>query len=398
MPKSTPESSPKCKKLSKTLADTDLHNKKVTLVITRLDRGGSAELTQQLAAGLTKRGFQVLLISGKTIEPLWDPLQYAQANGFSIQFVESLIRPLQPFKDFQAFLQLVAIFRTFRPDILHTNSSKAGILGRLAGHYCRIPKIFHSPHGHIFYGYYSQIISRVFILLEKLAAHYTTKIFNLTEAGRQDHIAMRVARPEKFVVSSCGVDLHPFYDNPSRNISNPPNNSLAIIWIGRLVPIKNLQMLLNALVNLKQSNLKLEVTIVGDGELRSASEEFVAKQHLENVQFLGYRHDIPGLLARHDLFVLTSLNEGFGRVLVEAMACGLVIVATRVGGVPEVIQHQKNGLLVESRNHRELADSIQYLFENRKICRNIGMFNRKCAEFYSLNNYISRVINFYNEF
>ncbi|HDP68814.1 MAG TPA: hypothetical protein ENN20_10000, partial [Candidatus Marinimicrobia bacterium] len=80
------------------MADTDLHNKKVTLVITRLDRGGSAELTQQLAAGLTKRGFQVLLISGKTIEPLWDPLQYAQANGFSIQFVESLIRPLQPFK------------------------------------------------------------------------------------------------------------------------------------------------------------------------------------------------------------------------------------------------------------------------------------------------------------
>lgn len=380
------------------MSDTGRPPKRIALVITRLDRGGSAELTMQLAGGLTKRGLRVLLISGKTVEPLWDPRQYARENGFTVHFVDSLVRPVNLFGDCRALVQMVAALRKFRPDILHTNSSKAGIIGRLAGHYCGIPTIFHSPHGHIFYGYYNRFVSRLFILLEKIAAHYTEKIFNLTAAGRRDHIAARIARPEKFVVSSCGVYLQPFYDHPSVNISNSPHESLSLIWIGRIVPIKNLQMLLDALVVLKQSGMTLQVTIVGDGELRSSSESFVAKQHLANVKFLGYRNDIPRLLAQHEVFVLTSLNEGFGRVLVEAMACGLAIVATRVGGVPELIQHQKNGLLVESRNHRQLAESIQYMWENRQICRNMGLTNRKSAEFYSLNNYITRVLNFYNEF
>lgn len=380
------------------MPETVPHSKRIALVITRLDRGGSAELTQQLAAGLTKRGYRVLLISGKTVEPLWDLRQYALENDYAIHFVDSLVRPVNFFSDCRALIQLVAAFRKFRPDILHTNSSKAGIIGRLAGHYCGIPTIFHSPHGHIFYGYYNPFVSRLFILLEKIAAHYTRKIFNLTAAGSRDHIAMRIARPKKFAVSSCGVHLQPFYDHPSCNISNSPHGSLSLIWIGRIVPIKNLQMLLDALVVLKQSGMTPQVTIVGDGELRSASESFVAKQQLANVKFLGYRNDIPRLLAQHEVFVLTSLNEGFGRVLVEAMACGLAIIATKVGGVPEVIEDPKNGLLVESCNHRQLAESIQYIWKNRQICRNMGLTNRKSAEFYSLNNYINRVVKFYTEY
>ncbi|MBU0712659.1 glycosyltransferase, partial [bacterium] len=111
-------------------------SKRVALVITRLDRGGSAELTMQLAAGLSQNGYTVLLISGKTVEPFWDPVQYAHDNNFSLQYVNSLIRSLHPIRDIVALIQIVNIFRKFRPDILHTNSSKAGLLGRLAGHLC----------------------------------------------------------------------------------------------------------------------------------------------------------------------------------------------------------------------------------------------------------------------
>ncbi|MBN2601385.1 MAG: glycosyltransferase, partial [Candidatus Marinimicrobia bacterium] len=141
----------------------DTNSKRVALVITRLDRGGSAELTMQLAAGLRQNGYKVLLISGKTLEPVWNPVQYAQDNRFLLQYVNSLIRSLHPIWDVVALFRLITILRKFRPDILHTNSSKAGILGRLAGHICGIQKIYHSPHGHIFYGYYNPLVSKLFI-------------------------------------------------------------------------------------------------------------------------------------------------------------------------------------------------------------------------------------------
>jgi len=389
---------PKSKKLLTNLPRLAKDSKRVALVITRLDRGGSAELTMQLAAGLSQNGYTVLLISGKTVEPFWDPVQYAHDNNFSLQYVNSLIRSLHPIRDIVALIQIVNIFRKFRPDILHTNSSKAGLLGRLAGHLCGIRKIYHSPHGHIFYGYYNRLISKTFILLEKLVARYTNKILNLTEAGRRDHITERIARPEKFIVSSCGVELEPFQKSPSGNILNPPEDSLSLIWVGRIVPIKNLQMLLDALVIVKQSNIKLHVNIVGDGELRQEAEDFVRKNNLEMVNFLGYRTDIPELLAKNDVFILTSINEGFGRVLVEAMVCGLAIIATRVGGVPEIIHHGENGLLIESRNHQQLAESILYLGQNRQKRQDIGIKNIKSAEFYSLNHYINRVLTIYNKY
>jgi len=157
-------------------------------------------------------------------------------------------------------------------------------------------------------------------------------------------------------------------------------------------------MFLNALVIVKQSNIKIQVKIVGDGELRQEAEDFVQMNGLEMVTFLGYRTDIPDLLAQSDVFILTSINEGFGRVLVEAMACGLAIIATRVGGVPEIIHHGENGLLVESCNNTQLAESIIYLAQNREYRQDIGIKNRKYAEFYSLNHYINRVLTIYNNY
>ena len=380
------------------MPENDQTTQKVALVITRLDRGGSAELTMQLAAGLSQNNFDVLLISGKTVEPSWNPDEYAKEHHFSLRYIDSLIRSLHPIKDFFALLALIQILRQFRPDILHTNSSKAGLLGRLAGHLCGVKRIYHSPHGHIFYGYYHPLVNQFFILLEKYIAHYTCKILNLTEAGRQDHIRVKIAAPDKFLVSSCGVDLEPFKKKPSKNILENNRDSLSIIWIGRIVPVKNLQMLLEALCVIKHSNIKVDVTVVGDGELRREAEQFVAKKGLSIVHFTGYRSDIPELLSRHDIFILTSLNEGFGRVLVEAMACGLVIIATKVGGVPEIIQEGVNGLLIEPRNYNQLAESIVYLAQNRDKCREIGKKNIKNAEFYSLNRYIKRVIKIYNNF
>jgi len=368
---------------------------KIVLLITRLDRGGSAELTLQLAAGLSQHGYAVTLISGKTVEPLWNPGEYAQRNGFSLIYVNSLIRAIHPIKDVLALIQIIILLKKIHPDILHTNSSKGGLIGRFAGTYCKIKSIYHSPHGHIFYGYYNRFVSLVFIYLEKLAAHYTTRILNLTEHGRQDHIRERIAPAAKFVVSSCGVELDPFLKAPARNLSNYTPNSITVVWAGRIVPIKNLEMLLDAAVLIEKTRPGIKYLIAGDGELKEISQEHATKLKLKNVHFLGYRTDLPEIFKESDIFVLTSLNEGFGRVLVEAMACGLAIIATNVGGVPEIIEDRVNGLLIPSGNPKILAESIIKLAENREMRQKMGIINRKKAEFYSITNYINRVINIY---
>ena len=371
---------------------------KIVLLITRLDRGGSAELTMQLAAGLSQRGFDIILISGRTIEPLWNTEQYAVNHGFSIQFINSLVRPLNPVKDFVALIRIVKILNDIQPDILHTNSSKAGLLGRFAGVICRINKVYHSPHGHIFYGYYNRFISHVFILLEKIAAHFTTKILNLTEFGRQDHIHENIAKPDKFTVSSCGVELEPFLENPARNLFEPLDYSIQIVWAGRIVPIKNLELLLKSAELLQLQKLLISYKIVGDGELMFASKSFVQQKGLRNIEFLGYRTDLPEILAKCDLFILTSLNEGFGRVLVEAMASGLAIIATKVGGVPEIITDGINGLLIPSDDPDALCNAIMTLYKKPEMRRQMGFENSKKAEFYSLNNYVDKIINIYQIF
>jgi len=352
----------------------------------------------QLAAGLSRRGYPVTLISGKTTNPLWDPAEYAWQQHFSLYFVDSLIRPIHPIRDIIALFQIVRLLKRLKPDILHTNSSKAGLLGRIAGAICRVPLIYHSPHGHIFYGYYNRIISRLFILLEKWIACYTTKILNLTEAGRQDHITKKIARPEKFVVSSCGVEIDPFLQLPSQNLNSSMPEQLKVVWAGRIVPVKNLRLLLNAIELLKEFNLSISYEIIGAGELMEEAQKIVRLKNLTNVNFFGYRTDLPKIFADCDIFVLTSLNEGFGRVLVEAMASGLAIIATKVGGVPEIITDGINGLLIPSDKPDKLSKAIVTLYQNPELRRQMGLANIKKAEYYSLNNYISRVINIYRNF
>ena len=369
-------------------------NHHIVLIITRLDRGGSAELTLQLAAGLIKRGYRVTLISGKTSEAAWDPQQYAQQNGFRLIFINDLIRAVQPIRDLKSLWKLYRLLSRLHPDIVHTNSSKAGIIGRLAARLTGVAHIIHSPHGHIFYGYYSPLVSRIFILMERLVAHSTDKILNLTEFGRRDHIRAKIARPEKFVVSYCGIDLEPF-----RNISRlqRANHSLTVCWVGRLVPIKNVQLLLRAAAHLEKRGIHLHYQIIGDGEQRSEAEQLARSLHLSGIAFLGYREDIPDLLSAADIFVLTSLNEGFGRVIVEAMACGLPIIATRVGGVPELIHNGYNGYLIQAGEAAELAEALEKLARQPSVQKLFGQRNNKMAGFYSIHTYISRVTNVYSE-
>ena len=306
------------------------------------------------------------------------------------------MRDPSPIYDPLAFLQIYRLILKYRPEILHTNTSKAGFLGRLAGRLARVPKILHSTHGHIFYGYYNRYISKCFITLEKFSAHYCDRVLNLTEIGRQDHIRERIGPSSKFYVTSGGADLDPFFKACHDNLTlKSPDEKIRICWVGRIEPVKNLPLLLRAAGILEHSGLNLEYIIVGDGADRQYNEKLAADLGLKNIQFLGYRTDVPEIMASSDIFVFTSLNEGFGNVIIEAMACGLPIIGTRVGGVPSLVQDGVNGLLVNSDDAEALATAIQIIASNPEQRQSMASTNRKKAEYFTIDNYIKRVIYAY---
>lgn len=369
--------------------------KKILLVITRLDAGGSADLTLRLAAGLTQRGHTVLLLTGPSPEAAVDLHQYALQHNFSLRIIKSLRRDLNPLCDLLALLSIWREILIFRPQVLHTNTSKAGFLGRLAGHLARAPRIVHSDHGHIFYGYYTPALTFFFVLLEIIASHWCHKVLTLTESGRRDYLRLKIGKPQLYAVSSGGADLAPFFAKPARPACMPSeSNPLRVVWVGRIVPIKNLPLLLRAINILQQENFPAEYWIVGDGTERESCERIVRAYGLRHVEFLGFRKDIPDLLAQCDLFVFTSLNEGFGLVIIEAMACGLPVVGPAVGGTPDLIADE-NGILIPSDDSPALAAAIRLLAWSPDLRQRMGQCNQKKAAKYSIDNYISRVKRHY---
>ncbi|MFQ6617882.1 MAG: glycosyltransferase, partial [Fidelibacterota bacterium] len=155
----------------------------IAQIITRLDRGGSAEIVMELSEKLQKRGFSITLVTGRTVNAQRSIDQFVKVSGVSFYYVEKLVRELNPLKDVCAFFSILKIIKKVKPMIVHTHSSKAGIIGRAAAYAAGVPYIIHSPHGHIFYGYYGGALSFFFIFLERIAAKCTRRIVTLTESG-----------------------------------------------------------------------------------------------------------------------------------------------------------------------------------------------------------------------
>jgi glycosyltransferase involved in cell wall biosynthesis len=364
--------------------------KKVLQLITRLDKGGSAELVLQTCQKLVSQNFSVTLVTGKTDDPPVDIIQTAKSNNFKLIILDSLVRNIHPIKDLRAFFQIKKILKDEKPDSLHTNSSKAGFIGRLAGYSVGVEKIYHSPHGHIFYGYYSGFVTALFVFLEKIAARRTTKIFNLTKKGREDHINRKIAPSEKFIVSSCGIDLSKFQAEKPKDY---PQNRIKILWAGRFAPIKNPQMVLRVAEILNNENM--EFRMVGDGELQPKIQNEFRSRQLKNITLPGYNAELQREFFAADIFIITSKNEGFGRVIVEAMAAGLPIIATKVGGIPEIVTHGENGFLVNSEDAEAMAKNILSLLDNKVKYAQISKNNMEKSKDYSLDKYVANLTNYY---
>jgi glycosyltransferase involved in cell wall biosynthesis len=342
-----------------------------------MDRGGSARNTFLTVMGHDRDRFRVGLVYGRSAEmseadeaQLAADLHELRQAGVVLFEVPCLVRDISLLQDARATLALWHVFRCERPDIVHTHTSKAGAVGRVAAWLAGIPVVIHTPHGHIFYGYYGPAISWVIRLFERLLALITDRIVTLTDRGANEHVRYKIAGPEKFVTIPSGIALSVFRSvrvEPSmkRKELGLPTEGPVIGTVGRLVPIKGHEWLLKAAPRVLAEFPHATFVFLGEGPLLDQLQQLAAGLGIsDHVMFLGARQDVPECLAAFDLFAFPSLNEGMGRALIEAMAVGLPAVATCVGGIPDVVEDGETGLLVPARDETALADALLKLLRD----------------------------------
>jgi glycosyltransferase involved in cell wall biosynthesis len=364
---------------------------KVLHVITRLDAGGSSTNTIETVARLNRDRFDVSLVSGPTVD--WD-------HSIPCQFIPDLQREISPVKDIKAFFTLYKLIKVGNFDIVHTHTSKAGIVGRWAAKCAGVKRIIHTPHGHVFYGYFGPLKTSLFILIERITALITDNIITLTDRGKQEHIDLKIAAGHKFVTIYSGIDVHVEAADTGEELKNKlsiPQDRIVFGSVARLEPIKGVSYLIEAMAEVVKKHPQTHLVLVGDGKERGALKQQVNTLDLgAHVTFTGFQKNVNAYLQIMDVFVLASLNEGMGRVFLEAMVFGKPVIGTRVGGVPEIIQDGQNGFCVESKNPQALSHAMLQLIENPALREQIGSRGKIMAgEKFSLEKMVSDIEHLY---
>lgn len=318
--------------------------------------------------------FEIDLAVGQAENPAFDLLKDAQLSAsIGLLHVPTLRRSVHPWRDLKAGIRLYRLIKAGRYRLVHTHTSKAGILGRFAAAAAGVRVIIHSPHGTILEGYFSPSVTRCYAALERLAALVSSRIVCLTQLEISQFLRARIGRKNQYTYIYNGIDLDRFKPHSERREAQRRSlkllkHDVVCATVGRLVPVKGQADLLKAFAQASQQEPDLRLLMIGDGELRSELEAFARDAGVAHrVHFLGWREDVADLLDAADVFVLSSLNEGLGLVLLEAMAKGLPIIATSVGGVPEVIGDDETGVLVPPSDPNALADAMTKLVRNEDL-------------------------------
>ncbi len=375
---------------------------RVIHVITRLTLGGSSENTVLSIAGLRAAGHDCVLVAGATpSEPA--VVDAARARGCPVELVPWLVRAPAPARDLRALAGLVRLFRQRRPSLVHTHTSKAGFIGRLAARIARVPRVVHTPHGHVFYGYHGRAPTAAFVGLERLAARWTDRIVVLTERGAEEHLARGIGRAEQYVAIPSGVDTAALAasapDRPTaRRALGLPADAAVIVGVGRLVPVKGFDVLVAALPKVGAAVPSARLLLVGDGPERPAIESLARGLGVaDRLTVTGARSDVTPYLAAADVLAAPSRNEGMGRVLIEAMALGVPVVAARVGGIPSVLGGGRFGRLVEPDAPAAMADALTALLGDPALRVQLAEAGRRRAGDFTVEVMTSRLIRLYEE-
>jgi glycosyltransferase involved in cell wall biosynthesis len=356
---------------------------RVLRVIARLNVGGPAMQAALLTERLDPARYDSLLVTGREDAAEGNFLRLHGRSLAALEVIPELGRELRLRNDGVALARLVKLMRERRPDIVHTHTAKAGTLGRVAARLARVPRVVHTYHGHVFDGYFSPARTRTFVAIERWLGRFTDRLVAVSEAVARDLGRLRIGTPARTVVLPLGLDLEPFLRAEAlrgefRAELGIGRDVPLVGIVARLVPIKRHEDVLHAVALLVTAMPACRVVVVGDGERRQPLEALARRLGLDGVvTFLGWRRDLDRIYADLDVAVLGSLNEGSPVSLIEAMAAARPVVATAVGGVPDLVDDEISGRLVRPGDPRALADAMRGVLVDRDLGRRMGLAGRK---------------------
>ena len=361
---------------------------KVMQIIARMNVGGPAVIVAELMRGLDKSAFEQILVTGYCDENEADYLDTV-AKDIKATRIAGLGRSVSLIADLKAFFGLVSLIRKYKPDVIHTHTAKAGVLGRLASLLAGRGAVrVHTFHGHLLHGYFSGAVTKLVILIEKFFAARTSVLIAIGSKVRDDLVAAGIGRADKYQIFFPGLPTpKAIAKSAAQSALGISSEVLYCTFVGRLTQIKRPDRLLDVAAECKRRGIDLRFLVAGEGELFESSKQRAMKDQL-NMTFFGWRSDIDQIFAASDIAILTSDNEGIPLTLIQAAQAGLPIVATNVGSISDIVINESTGYLTATAA-AEMADAIEKLVRDPQLRQMMGAAGKAHAgRYFSLDRMI----------
>lgn len=363
---------------------------KILRILNRFNVGGPTYNVAYLTKYISDE-YKTILVGGQKEESEASSEYILQDLNIEYQIIPEIRREINLKRDFKAFRKLVRIIREEKPDIVHTHASKAGMLGRAAAIYCRVPHIYHTFHGHVFHSYFGKAKTLLFIYIERFLAKRSTAIIAISEKQKHElGDIYKICKPEKIKVVPLGFDLARFSENQEekrkqfRNTYNLQDDEIAIGIVGRLAKVKNHTFFIDAFKQCIQNcaDKKIRAFIIGDGELNAELQNYCTLRNIDfnintdtvfnkPIVFTSWIQAVDVAYAGLDIVALTSLNEGTPVSIIEAQAAGKPIVSTNVGGICDIVKENETALISDI-DLKTFSQNLQKLIENESLRRQMS--------------------------
>ena len=346
--------------------------------------GGAQENTLLTCHELAQRGHDVTLITGPSPGPEGELLADARGRAFRVFVEPNLIRPIRPWTDLWCLKRLKRHFRFFSPTVVHTHSSKGGILGRYAAAAVKVPLVVHTIHGLPFHSHQSSLLNKLAITAERKVASKTDHWISVADDMTRQAVDADIAPSDRFTTIYSGFDVEPYLDSPGerqemRRKLGIPSDAVVVAKIARLAPLKGHEFLLDAANMLMSRHQRMQIMLIGDGQLRGHIEKRIQKMGLTSrfhLVGLVRPDEIPAYLSVADLLVHTSLHEGLPRTLPQALLAGKPVIAFDLDGAREIVKPGFNGYLVQAGNVEELAMRIERIVTDDSLRERLASWDR----------------------
>ena len=377
----------------------------VVHIITKMELGGAQQNTLFTVSNLDPRKYETFLVTGQDGE-LMD-----EANKIENLFIiKDMVREIRPLKDIKAFFQIVKALKKIKaqrpvasPILVHTHSSKAGILGRWAAKAAGIKTVLHSIHGFSFNESQTLLKKHIYITLEIITSKITSHFIAVSSSNIEEGLKYKIFNRQRISLIRSGINISQF-KNPKtgkeetrRNIGIPLDSPV-VLMVSCLKPQKAPLDFVKSCSVIKKEIKNAVFVLAGDGELRQELENEIKKQGLEDsFHLLGWRRDIPEIINAADVLVLTSRWEGLPRVIPQAMAASVPVVATKVNGSPEAVKEGENGFLLTPGDINGIAEKTVFLLENPEKAKKMGQKGSFMVEEFDVHKMVTDQERLYAE-